>query len=216
MQLFTRRRLFWLPSVFQGHKIYLLLAGDNFSGLYFIIPKDFSHPPVTLVVYSGLHAGGRWGSSVFARSGNVVISRKKRRLFLARRSYFWQQVIFCVCCVAPHSTRAAWWGRMGCWDGAQPGTTRPSGHRVNIAPQIHLWAGFLSSSSVFISSDSTPVPSPARHLCAPRCPVICRHSEGFFCPKWASADAAGTWVDSNLVKFNVVACYLNIYRAAES
>lgn len=103
MQLFTLSHLFRLPLVFQGHKIYLLLAGDNFSSLYLIIPKDFSHPLVMLVMYSGLHVGRRWGSRVSASSRNVVISRNKRQLFLAWR----KQVSFWICCVAPHSTRDA-------------------------------------------------------------------------------------------------------------
>lgn len=150
MQLCTLSHLFWLPSVFQGHKMYLLLAGDNFSGLYLTVPKDFCYPLVMLIVYSGLHVDKRWGSRVSASGRSVVISRNKWQLFLAWR----KQVIFWICCVAPPSTRDAQWGGTGPWDEAQPAAlARPPGCGVNTTLRIHPWADFSHQQHHFINSD---------------------------------------------------------------
>lgn len=150
MQLFTLSHLFWLPSVFQGHKMYLFLSSDNFSSLYLIIPKDFSHPLVMLIVYLGLPVDKSWGSRVSASGRSVVILRNKWQLFLAWR----KQVMFWICCVAPHSTQDAQWGGTGHWDEAEPvALVRPPGYGVNTTLRIHLWADFSHQQHHFISSN---------------------------------------------------------------
>ena len=148
VQLFTLSHLFWSPSVFQGHKMYLLLAGENFSSLYLIFPKDFS--PVMLIVYPGLCVGVKWGRRVFASSRNVLISRNTRQI----SSAWGKGVIIWICCIAPHSTWDTQWGGTGHWHGAQPGAlaSHPA-HGANVALEIHFWAVFLIISIIFVSSN---------------------------------------------------------------
>lgn len=147
MQLFTLSHFFWLPLVFQGHKIYLLLTGDNFSSIYLIIPKGFLSSSHMLIVYSGLHTSRRWGSKASASSRNVVSSRNKRLRFLA-----WGEAggILDLLCRSSFNMRhtvkqgrAVGWGTA--WSSAQAPRTRPK-----CSPTHPPLSGFFSSAASFL------------------------------------------------------------------
>lgn len=154
-----------------------------------------------LVAYSELHVGrGGWTES--ASSRNAAVLGNKRQLSLAWR----KQVVFWICCVFLPLKAGQGTGMGRAW-----GTDQ-----APRAPVDPPW-GCSPHPSITLTNwlKSCAIPWQACLCCS--VPSDLPAFWGFFfAQKSAPANAAVTWLDSTLVKFNVVAWYLNIYQAVES
>lgn len=145
-------------------------------------------------------AGG--GGTVSASSRNAALWGNKRQLSLAWRN----QVVYWICCVFLHSKAGQGTGMGRAWStGQAPRAPMDPPWGCSPHPQHHFDKQWLKSCAIPWQGClccSVPSDLPAFWAC--------------FAQKSAPANAAVTRVDSTLVKFNVVAWYLNIYQAVES